>query len=382
MNLRIHLALLVVLVVAHTVSSSIESPAAKQVSGVKAKTQDDLYIDDEGDDDIQLQDEASGSGPSKPRDSRVEADLEEEEEEEEEDEEEDEEDSVPVVVEANKAKDVAPPVGVSSSDFKEDDAPSPPKVSPVAASPSFPAAKPVHDDDDEDEDEDYNVQGSGAGSTGGSRGTGTSVGRDGGSGAGSISGVDDEDEEEEDYDDTSDVEDIDINSVITEPETPRPPVKPEKKPEVVVVAPPAPQPTKAPVDRGIPTAPTTVTTPPMIEVRSEKAPSTTEQPSSTSTTARAPIIGSGDRAGADPGSDVHIDDHKPEDRPTSFFAQPGILAAVIGGAVVGLLCAILLVMFIVYRMRKKDEGSYVLDEPKRSSPNSHPYNKNSREFYA
>ena len=264
-------------------------------------------------------------------DSRVEAsDLDEEEEEEDEDEEEDEEDSVPVVVEANKAKDVAPPVGVSSSDFKEDDAPSPPKVSPVAASPSFPAAKPVHDDDEEEEDEDYNVQGSGAGTTGGSRGTGTSVGRDGGSGAGSISGVDDEDEEEEDYDDNSDVEDIDINSVITEPETPRPPptpVKPEKKPEVVVVAPPAPQPTKAPVDRGFPTAPTTVTTPPMIEVRSEKAPSTTEQPSTTTTTVRSPPIGgSSDRAGADPGSDVHILDHKPEDRPTSFFAQPGILA--------------------------------------------------------
>lgn len=59
-----------------------------------------------------------------------------------------------------------------------------------------------------------------------------------------------------------------------------------------------------------------------------------------------------------------------------------LLAAVVGGAVVGLLCAILLVMFIVYRMRKKDEGSYVLDEPKRNSPHSHPYNKNSREFYA
>lgn len=57
-------------------------------------------------------------------------------------------------------------------------------------------------------------------------------------------------------------------------------------------------------------------------------------------------------------------------------------AAVIGGAVVGLLCAILLVMFIVYRMRKKDEGSYVLDEPKRNSPSANPYNKNSREFYA
>ena len=69
-------------------------------------------------------------------------------------------------------------------------------------------------------------------------------------------------------------------------------------------------------------------------------------------------------------------------RPVSFFAQPGILAAVIGGAVVGLLCAILLVMFIVYRMRKKDEGSYALDEPKRAhNPNS--YSKPpSREFYA
>ncbi|KAI5712918.1 hypothetical protein M8J75_012333 [Diaphorina citri] len=71
-----------------------------------------------------------------------------------------------------------------------------------------------------------------------------------------------------------------------------------------------------------------------------------------------------------------------DDRATSFFAQPGILAAVIGGAVVGLLCAILVVMFIVYRMRKKDEGSYALEEPKRS-PASNSYMKNSnREFYA
>lgn len=68
--------------------------------------------------------------------------------------------------------------------------------------------------------------------------------------------------------------------------------------------------------------------------------------------------------------------------PASFFARPGILAAVIGGAVVGLLCAILLVMFIVYRMRKKDEGSYALDEPKRST-SSNPYAKSaSKEFYA
>lgn len=68
--------------------------------------------------------------------------------------------------------------------------------------------------------------------------------------------------------------------------------------------------------------------------------------------------------------------------PASFFAQPGILAAVIGGAVVGLLCAILLVMFIVYRMRKKDEGSYALDEPKRSHTKNSYSKPPSREFYA
>ncbi|XP_046741257.1 syndecan isoform X2 [Diprion similis] len=77
---------------------------------------------------------------------------------------------------------------------------------------------------------------------------------------------------------------------------------------------------------------------------------------------------------------------KQEDRTSSFFAQPGILAAVIGGAVVGLLCAILVVMFIVYRMRKKDEGSYALDEPRRS-PAAQAYPKpgaphHNREFYA
>ncbi|XP_026319819.1 syndecan-like isoform X2 [Hyposmocoma kahamanoa] len=93
-----------------------------------------------------------------------------------------------------------------------------------------------------------------------------------------------------------------------------------------------------------------------------------------------------DHVGAESNPDhnvVFIMNAKPEDRATSFFAQPGILAAVIGGAVVGLLCAILVVMFIVYRMRKKDEGSYALDEPKRS-PAAASYGKghNNREFYA
>jgi len=62
----------------------------------------------------------------------------------------------------------------------------------------------------------------------------------------------------------------------------------------------------------------------------------------------------------------------------NFFSQPGILAAIICGAIVGLLCAILLVMFIVYRMRKKDEGSYVLEDSKRTSSS---YGK-SKEFFA
>ncbi|XP_047481863.1 syndecan-like [Penaeus chinensis] len=78
---------------------------------------------------------------------------------------------------------------------------------------------------------------------------------------------------------------------------------------------------------------------------------------------------------------IQIHTTKTDDRQVSIFAQPGILAAFIGGAVVGLLCAILLVMFIVYRMRKKDEGSYPLDEPKRM-PLTSSYSPNDKEIYA
>ena len=63
-----------------------------------------------------------------------------------------------------------------------------------------------------------------------------------------------------------------------------------------------------------------------------------------------------------------------------FPPDPGI----IGGSVVVLLCLVLLVMFIIYRMKKKDEGSYPLDEPNRRNLN---YNyvrapKCEKEFYA
>lgn len=81
------------------------------------------------------------------------------------------------------------------------------------------------------------------------------------------------------------------------------------------------------------------------------------------------------------GGGVVIQSKNEAERPVSVFTQPGILAAFIGGAVVGLLCAILLVMFIVYRMRKKDEGSYPLDEPKRM-PLTSSYSPNDKEIYA
>nr|CAG4648464.1 EOG090X0QLW [Moina brachiata] len=330
MKLTMHLALLAVLLTARLASSSIDASVAKQLQqpSVNLKAVDDLYIDDEGDDDIQLADEASGAGPGRVID-------EDEDEDEEEEDEEDEEDTVPVVpvVEEKKTTTTSTttPASVTiasrtpSADYK-DDVVAAPKVSPVAA-------KPASSRDDED----FVVDGSGAG----------------GSGAGPDTDDEDEDEEE-DEDDYTD-QNVDVPPAITEP-----PVRPapEKKPEVVVVA----QPTTPSVIKELQPAATTA-----------QPPSHADHVPAEPATATPPV---------DPNaSDVHVIDHKPEDRP-AFFAQPGILAAVIGGAVVGLLCAILLVMFIVYRMRKKDEGSYVLDEPKRNSPSANPYNKNSREFYA
>nr|KAG5693616.1 hypothetical protein BaRGS_014636 [Batillaria attramentaria] len=77
-------------------------------------------------------------------------------------------------------------------------------------------------------------------------------------------------------------------------------------------------------------------------------------------------------------------DSGPMKEPSSaahVMTQQGTLAAIIGGSVVFLLCAVLLIMFIVYRMRKKDEGSYALDEPKKM-PNYSYQRAPDREFYA
>ncbi|CAF0919544.1 unnamed protein product [Didymodactylos carnosus] len=56
-----------------------------------------------------------------------------------------------------------------------------------------------------------------------------------------------------------------------------------------------------------------------------------------------------------------------------LFSKPGILA--------GLLSAVLMIMFIIYRMRKKDEGSYALEEERKSPSNAYT-RVSSREFFA
>ncbi|XP_048880966.1 syndecan-2-A-like [Brienomyrus brachyistius] len=64
----------------------------------------------------------------------------------------------------------------------------------------------------------------------------------------------------------------------------------------------------------------------------------------------------------------------------SLFQRTEVLAAVITGGVIGLVFAVFLVLLLVYRMRKKDEGSYELGERK---PTSAAYQKApTKEFYA
>lgn len=56
------------------------------------------------------------------------------------------------------------------------------------------------------------------------------------------------------------------------------------------------------------------------------------------------------------------------------------VSAVIAGGVIGFLFAIFLILLLVYRMRKKDEGSYDLGERK---PSGAAYQKApTKEFYA
>ncbi|NXD79043.1 SDC1 protein, partial [Halcyon senegalensis] len=58
-----------------------------------------------------------------------------------------------------------------------------------------------------------------------------------------------------------------------------------------------------------------------------------------------------------------------------------VLGGVIAGGLVGLVFAVFLVAFMLYRMKKKDEGSYSLDEPKQSNGGYQKPHKQ-EEFYA
>jgi len=375
MNTRLRVSILLVLLALHSVIGAIETSASKS-GAQKLKALDDLYIDDEGEDDIQLQDEASGSGPT----HQYEPNLAEEDEEEEEDDYDDYEDNgdvdtedeyrYPEIEEAEESQKerkteaittttttttttstAATPSRSREQQLLEEDEFVTPRVSPVAISPPHPPL----DYDDENFEDDY------------------------GSGSGASATDDEDDRESVESDDYDDEDTFNLNSVTGETDPTDTHVfddveeeeeEEESNPEVVV-------PTPAPSTEAPPHQPDVVVPPqqpesPVVETPVDGTVPKHNVPDETPhTTDRGthPVDASGGVA-------------KAGDRQASFFAQPGILAAVIGGAVVGLLCAILLVMFIVYRMRKKDEGSYALEEPKRNSPNSHPYNKSSREFYA
>ncbi|XP_069847806.1 syndecan-2 [Dipodomys merriami] len=78
---------------------------------------------------------------------------------------------------------------------------------------------------------------------------------------------------------------------------------------------------------------------------------------------------------ADKDTNVYTEKHS-----DNLFKRTEVLAAVIAGGVIGFLFAIFLILLLVYRMRKKDEGSYDLGERK---PSSAAYQKApTKEFYA
>lgn len=55
---------------------------------------------------------------------------------------------------------------------------------------------------------------------------------------------------------------------------------------------------------------------------------------------------------------------------------------VIAGGLVGLIFAVCLVAFMLYRMKKKDEGSYSLEEPKQANGGAYQKPSKQEEFYA
>ncbi|XP_054156437.1 syndecan-like [Oppia nitens] len=211
--------------------------------------------------------------------------------------------------------------------------------------------------------------------------------------SGGSSGVDSDDDSSDDDEDDTDLElgSGDDTSLFISSSTERPTTRPDVTKPLVTTTPlqdfkhKLKDPIEDPINNRVPTIPPVMVSPVETSTRYTVVSSTQWTPSGKDHDSDGDDDDDvDDNDGGDDnnslGNEVSIMGHK-QMTPASFFARPGILAAVIGGAVVGLLCAILLVMFIVYRMRKKDEGSYALDEPKRQTVS--PYARGaSKEFYA
>merc|ERR1719423_156263 len=82
-------------------------------------------------------------------------------------------------------------------------------------------------------------------------------------------------------------------------------------------------------------------------------------------------------------NDFDIDPSEPKVQKTAgVFQSTHFITAIIIGASIGLLFAIVLILLLVYRMRKKDEGSYALDEKKKNgAPPAYQYTQG-QEYYA
>ncbi|KAM3932383.1 syndecan-1 [Leptodactylus fuscus] len=75
------------------------------------------------------------------------------------------------------------------------------------------------------------------------------------------------------------------------------------------------------------------------------------------------------------------EDEGSSDASHGIMERKEILAGIIAGGVAGLAFAAALVAFVLYRMKKKDEGSYSLEEPKQSN-GGYQKPREQREFYA
>uniref|UniRef100_A0A8C3M5T4 Syndecan n=1 Tax=Geospiza parvula TaxID=87175 RepID=A0A8C3M5T4_GEOPR len=106
-----------------------------------------------------------------------------------------------------------------------------------------------------------------------------------------------------------------------------------------------------------------------------KVPAQTKSPEEIDKEERPEVDGK--KKSDEPGDDTDVLTQKHSE---NLFQRTEVLAAVIAGGVIGFLFAIFLILLLVYRMRKKDEGSYDLGERK---PSCAAYQKApTKEFYA